>query len=103
MTIQHKVCEGGRAQSLDFTAWPTGSMQEMSIGVLESAGRHNFGVAKRRQRIRVILGNLTSKGKVSKYYEGSPCPARTIVFEAGEEIVLECREVTAYICFYDRD
>jgi len=73
--------------------------REASVGVLES-GKYNFGVAKRRETIHVAFGHLMAKGR-NVVHSDTSSEEGALVFEPGEEIVLECQCVTAYICLYD--
>ena len=101
MAIKHNVYEDGKVQSLGFTSEPSFHNmpgRDVTVGVLEP-GKYNFGVAKRRETIHVTFGHIMAKGKNVVHSDTSSAEGE-LVFEEGEEIVLECQCVTAYICLY---
>lgn len=95
MAIQHNVYEGGKIQSLGFSSEHG---RAATIGVLEP-GKYNFGGAKRRERIHVTFGHIMAKGR-NVVHSDTSSEEGALVFEEGDEIVLECQCVTAYICLY---
>jgi len=92
MAIKHNVYEQGKVQSLGFT---TEESYEATVGVLE-AGTYNFGVAKRREEIKVLTGSLsTLDGKTDWDSMTNP-----LVFEEGQTIEFNAAEGTSYLCIY---
>ena len=92
--ITHTVYEKGKVQSLGFTM-PDG--RKATVGVLE-AGSYNFGVAKRREEIEVITGELSLPG--SNNMKWHPMTNDVLVFEEGQPIEFLAIDGTSYLCIY---
>ena len=92
MSIKHNVYEDGKVQSLGFS---TEDGHDVTVGVLEE-GSYNFGVAERREEIKVLTGELsTPDGKSS--WDSMTDP---LVFEKGQTIEFNAAVVTSYLCYY---
>lgn len=90
MRIKHNVYEGGRLQSLSYI---TDDGEEKSSGAAEP-GQYNFGVAGRKETIRIVDGELqTSYGQ---FVPGG----EDLVFEKGQEIIFTVNKFTFYYCLY---
>ncbi|MBI4235127.1 DUF1255 family protein [Candidatus Peregrinibacteria bacterium] len=91
--IKHNSYYEGRVQSLGF---PTEGGDATS-GVLEP-GSYNFGVASRRESIKVVHGVLCDD-RTGQLYGALPVP-QVLVFNPGEEIEISCEQHVAYVCCY---
>lgn len=89
--IKHNSYFGGSVQSLGFETRGA----KATVGVMEP-GVHDFGVASIPEEITVIAGSMGIKGK--QYGPGRT--ENVARFEAGEKIVFEVSELSAYLCRY---
>jgi len=109
MAIKHNVYEDGRAHSLTVDISRTrltvldrfsleisrrSGRHSATVGVLEE-GDHDFGIAKERETIIVLSGEITTEdgGEVSP--QDLP-----IEYEKGERIRFRCFREVAYMCIY---
>ena len=90
MAITPKVFFDGAVQSLGFSD----RGHETRVGVM-ILGKWDFGIATRKEKIRVLTGRLMFKGGV--YYSQGPA----IVINPGDSIVIEVPEETSYMCTFD--
>lgn len=109
MPIKHNVYEDGRTQSLSvdisrtrLTALDRFPLDVSSksaklgatVGVMED-GDHDFGIAKQRETIIVLSGEITTEGGGEVSPQDFP-----IVYEEGERIKFRCFRQVAYMCIY---
>jgi hypothetical protein len=101
MAIEHHILEGGRGHSVAFTVdgphfpdMPRLPAKVRSVAVIE-AGDHDFGLAKRDARIKVIAGFLNRGGKTNRYPEG-----KELFFREGEPIVFTAETEAALLVDY---
>lgn len=92
MAVKHNQYPNG-VESLGFV---TGG-QEATVGVIPKAGNYNFGVARRREVIRVLSGQITVRG-CAWYTASTPTP---LVFQVGEDIDFEALAGTSFLCLYE--
>ena len=95
MSIKHNVYEDGRVQSLGFV---TDEGQDASVGICE-VGEYDFGVAERREELRVLTGVLATITDAFglQHWISFDNP---LVFEKGERIRFAAAEGTSYLCLY---
>ena len=93
MAIAHHTYYDGKVQSLSRR---NSHGFESSIGWIEQPGEYDFGIAERRERIRVTSGKILAKG--GTYGTDSP----PLVFEVGQPIKIQTTEEdVTYRCVYD--
>ena len=88
--IKHNKYFEGNVQSLGFSDHG----DDMTVGVIVP-GDYDFGVASRKESMKVITGVLTINGK-SYFPEDEVC-----IIPAGEKILISASSVSSYLCSYN--
>lgn len=93
----YRFDDGGIVKSL---AYKTSEGKDATHGVIipGTTKKFDFGVAKRREEIFVVQGMLAVNGQQFGVFNRRL--NTTIVFEPGEQIMLECQGPAAYNCVY---
>jgi uncharacterized protein YaiE (UPF0345 family) len=87
--MEHNVYFEGKVQSLGFQIDGLGA----TVGVVDP-GEYDFGPARRREKIQVVIGFPTINGKVRG-------PGDQVEIEVGGEIKISVTSPVGYLCLYE--